>query len=71
MQHSNIDEYAVSNSQEEAAFEEEGIDSVIGSDDNGEKTPGKNRNVRKSIEQFLERQRLRHEVSDFDLYEEH
>lgn len=72
MQTKNLNEVAVFNGQDERIIDEDGIDSVLDIEKiNDSATQKPTRNVRKSIEQFLERQRLRSELMDFDVYDEH
>jgi hypothetical protein len=72
MQTKNLQEYAVFNGQDERLVDEDNLDNLkdIEQIESGSSTK-QTRNVRKSIEHFMERQRLRSELVDFDLYEEH
>jgi len=72
MQNKNLQEYAVFNSQDERIIDDENLDTVMDIEKVDNSVSSKStRNVRKSIEQFMERQRLRSELIDFDHYEEH
>ncbi len=72
MQTKNLQEYAVFNGQDERLVDDENLDGIKDIEQVGTgASPKQTRNVRKSIEHFMERQRLRSELVDFDLYEEH
>jgi len=72
MQTKNLQEYAVFNGQDERVVDDENLDSLSDIENvDAKASPKQTRNVRKSIEHFMERQRLRSELVDFDLYDEH